>query len=58
MTDTSLAIINNRIREAAHPLTMASEEYDPLIELIGDAHVVLIGEASHGTEGICLKPSR
>ncbi len=49
MTDTSLAVINNIIREAAHPVTMASEDYDPLIELIGDAHFVLIGEASHGT---------
>src|SRR5438132_9521891 len=49
MTNTSLAVINNIIREAAHPVTMASEDYDPLIELIGDAHFVLIGEASHGT---------
>src|SRR2546429_1827963 len=49
MTDTSLAVVNNIIREAAHPVTMASEDYDPLIELIGDAHFVLIGEASHGT---------
>src|SRR5258707_2801818 len=48
MSDTSL-VINNMIREAAHPVTMASEDYDPLIELIGDAHFVLIGEASHGT---------
>src|SRR5437660_1294330 len=44
MSDTSLAVINNVIREAAHPVTMASEDYDPLIELIGDAHFVLIGE--------------
>jgi erythromycin esterase-like protein len=49
MSDTNLAVINNVIREAAHPVTMASEDYDPLIELIGDAHFVLIGEASHGT---------
>src|SRR5436309_6206766 len=49
MSDTSLAVINNVIREAAHPVTMASEDYDPLIELIGDAPFVLIGEASHGT---------
>ncbi len=32
----------------AHPLTTASD-LDPLIERIGDARVVLLGEASHGT---------
>jgi erythromycin esterase-like protein len=37
------------IRKAAHPLTGASKDYDPLIELIGDARFVLLGEASHGT---------
>ncbi len=30
-------------------LTGARTDYDPLLELIGDAHFVLIGEASHGT---------
>src|SRR5258706_5652259 len=48
MTDTSLAVINNIIREAAHDIR-TRQDYDPLIELIGDAHFVLIGEASHGT---------
>ena len=48
MTDTSLAVITNMIREAAHDIR-ASQDYDALMELIGDAHFVLIGEASHGT---------
>jgi erythromycin esterase-like protein len=37
------------IREAARPVTGSAEDYDPLLELIGDARVVLLGEASHGT---------
>jgi hypothetical protein len=45
--------VSNRVaqavREAAHPLTGASSDCDPLLELVGDARFVLIGEASHGT---------
>src|SRR5215211_3116466 len=37
------------VREAAHPLTGAARDYDPLIDFIGDARFVLLGEASHGT---------
>jgi predicted phosphoribosyltransferase len=37
------------VREAAHPLTGGAEDYDPLMDLIGDARFVLLGEASHGT---------
>lgn len=37
------------IREAAHPITGDPRDYDPLLEQIGDAHFVLLGEASHGT---------
>jgi erythromycin esterase-like protein len=36
-------------RAAAHPLSGASRDYDPLIAMVGDARFVLIGEASHGT---------
>ncbi|HEX5962607.1 MAG TPA: erythromycin esterase family protein [Gemmatimonadales bacterium] len=36
------------IRDAAHPIE-GVRDYDPLVELIGDAQVVLLGEASHGT---------
>src|SRR4051812_19692609 len=37
------------IQPSLHELTGSARDYDPLIELIGDAHFVLIGEASHGT---------
>jgi erythromycin esterase-like protein/predicted phosphoribosyltransferase len=38
-----------RLREHARPITGAAADYDELLELIGDARVVLLGEASHGT---------
>jgi erythromycin esterase-like protein len=37
------------LREAAVPLSGAREDYDPLFRMIGDARVVLLGEATHGT---------
>jgi erythromycin esterase-like protein len=37
------------IRNVAVELTRASEDYAALLEVIGDARFVLIGEASHGT---------
>lgn len=38
------------VRKAAHPLREGEiSDYDPLLELIGDAHFVLLGEATHGT---------
>jgi Erythromycin esterase homolog len=33
----------------AHPLSGSASDYDPLLELIGEAGLVLLGEASHGT---------
>ena len=36
------------VAEIAHPLVNAAD-LDPLIGLVGDAHFVLLGEASHGT---------
>lgn len=41
--------LTRSIGEALHPLTGDAADYDPLLELIGDAHLVLLGEASHGT---------
>jgi erythromycin esterase-like protein len=37
------------IRTAAHRLTGAPEDFAPLLDRIGDARYVLLGEASHGT---------
>lgn len=37
------------IRDAARQVTGSAHDYDSLLELIGDAQVVLLGEASHGT---------
>ncbi|WP_406695614.1 erythromycin esterase family protein [Singulisphaera sp. Ch08] len=37
------------LRGAIHPLIGAAEDYNPLLDLVGDAHFVLLGEASHGT---------
>src|ERR671938_62005 len=44
-TDSTLAVI----RRAAYPLTGGAADYDPLLNLIGNARIVLLGEASHGT---------
>ena len=43
MTDAEL------VREIAQPLDGNADDYNALLELIGDARVVLIGEATHGT---------
>src|SRR5437899_6695701 len=37
------------VREIAQPLAGEARDYDALLQLIGDARFVLIGEASHGT---------
>ena len=38
-----------RVRAEAQPLRDAADDYDALLELVGDARLVLLGEASHGT---------
>ena len=49
MPDLSRTVLTNAIREAAYPLSGNGADYDPLMDLIGDARFVLLGEASHGT---------
>src|SRR3712207_5498791 len=43
---SSLAAI---VAAEAEPLTGSPEDYDSLLDLVGDARFVLLGEASHGT---------
>lgn len=47
MADT--ATMQDSLRASVQPLTGYESDYDPLLELIGDARYILIGEASHGT---------
>jgi erythromycin esterase-like protein len=49
MRDATLPIVTDLVREVARPLTGADADYDPLLEFIGDARFVMLGEASHGT---------
>jgi erythromycin esterase-like protein len=37
------------IAASAYPLTGGAEDFDPLLDLVGDARFVLLGEATHGT---------
>ena len=46
MTDPTL---REALSETLHPLTGAAEDYDRIMDLVGDARFVLLGEASHGT---------
>ena len=41
--------LSELVREAAEPLTGAAWDYDRMLELVGDAQFVLLGEASPGT---------
>ncbi|MEW6735219.1 MAG: erythromycin esterase family protein [Acidobacteriota bacterium] len=43
------SIIIEMVRNSAYQLTGSPADYDPLMDLIGDATFVLLGEASHGT---------
>ena len=49
MSNKTTLDLANVVRENSHALTGASSDYDPLIQEIGDARFVLLGEASHGT---------
>jgi erythromycin esterase-like protein len=41
--------VTSALEEALIPLTGAAGDYDVLLELVDDARIVLLGEASHGT---------
>ncbi len=49
MLNAIIPIVSDLVRDAAHPLTGLPTDYDALLEFVGDARFVLLGEASHGT---------
>jgi erythromycin esterase-like protein len=49
MVITSSSSPSTAILSVARQLTGAADDYDPLMDLIGDARFVLLGEATHGT---------
>jgi erythromycin esterase-like protein len=49
MQNSAIIPVTDAVGEAAHSLTGAATDYNPILDLAGDARFVLIGEASHGT---------
>jgi erythromycin esterase-like protein len=49
MADRLTATLADWVHRNAVPLRGAPEEFDPLLERIGNARIVMLGEASHGT---------
>src|SRR5215211_70506 len=48
VNENTVEALAEEVRQFNHPLN-TKEDLEPLIERIGDAHFVLLGEASHGT---------
>jgi erythromycin esterase-like protein len=49
MSGTNIKTIYDLVRRAAAPLAGTAQDYDPLINMIGEARFCLLGEATHGT---------
>jgi len=49
MADRLTATLANWVQANATPLQRTPEDFDRLIDRIGDARIVMLGEASHGT---------
>jgi erythromycin esterase-like protein len=49
MPETAAPTLGSLIRRAAVPLTGHGTDYDAFMEMVGDARIVLLGEATHGT---------
>ncbi len=43
------AVASSRLASVVRPLSGTAFDYDAILDLVGDARVVLIGEATHGT---------
>ena len=49
MTPFAQHTVSQVLQDSAHPIRGEASDYHPLLELIGDARFVLLGEATHGT---------
>jgi len=49
MSDLNIKTNYDLVRKGAEPLAGTARDYDPLINLIGEARFCLLGEATHGT---------
>ena len=49
MTDTDIQMVE-KMRGSAQPLTGTAGDYDPFMDLVGNARFVLLGEATQGTQ--------
>ena len=43
------SLVTNAVNEAALPLEGKPSDYDPLLKLVHEARLCLLGEATHGT---------
>src|SRR5215207_4982382 len=50
MSGAERDVVAEAVRGAARPLEGKPGDYDPLLQLVGEARFALLGEASHGTE--------
>jgi len=49
MISESMAKLVRSIRDVIHPLHGETNDFYPLLDLVGDSHFVLLGEETHGT---------
>ena len=49
MSVSGAKLNSNVLREVVHPLTGKAHDYDPVLSLVGNASLCLLGEATHGT---------
>ena len=46
------------IQTLAHPLVGTERNYDPLLQLVGEAKIVVLGAQTHGTHEFCSERAR
>ncbi len=49
MSVSAAKLSSDVLREVVHPLRAEDQDYDPVLSLVGNASLCLLGEATHGT---------